>query len=55
MKTDGNGRKNPISTSVSIFFGRNGSGFGKYGFKNEIGIYGHMETDKYRWRARKLN
>jgi hypothetical protein len=38
MKMDGNGRKNPISTSVSIFFGGNGIGFGKCGFKNEIEI-----------------
>jgi hypothetical protein len=55
MKTDGNGRKNLISTSVSIFFGGNESGFGKCGFKNGIGICGHTETDKYRWRAEKLN
>jgi hypothetical protein len=47
MKTDGNGRKNPISTSVSIFFGGNGIGFGKYGFENEFGICGHTETNKY--------
>jgi hypothetical protein len=55
MKTDGNGRKNLISTSVSIFFGGNGIGFGKYGFENGIGICGHTETNKYGWRARKLN
>jgi hypothetical protein len=55
MKTDGNGRKNHISTSVSIFFGGNGSGFGKCGFENRIGICGHTKTDKYGWRARKLN
>jgi hypothetical protein len=55
MKTDGNGRKNPISTSVSIFFGGNGIGFGKYGFKNGIGICRHTETNKYGWRAGKLN
>jgi hypothetical protein len=52
---DENGRKNHISTFVSIFFGGNGSGFGKYGFKNGIGICGHTETDKYGWRAGKLN
>jgi hypothetical protein len=52
MKTDENGRKNPISTSVSIFFGENGSRFGKCGYKNRIGICGHTETDKYGWRAR---
>jgi hypothetical protein len=48
--SDENGRKrteNPISTSVSIFFGRNGIGFGKYGFENGIGICGHTETNKY--------
>jgi hypothetical protein len=45
----------PISTSVSIFFGGNGSGFGKCGFKNGIGIRGHTEMDKYELRARKLN
>jgi hypothetical protein len=55
MKTDGNGRKNPISTSVSIFFGGNGIGFGKCRFENGIGICGHTETDKYGWRAGKLN
>jgi hypothetical protein len=55
MKTDGNGWKNPISTSVSIFFGENGIGFGKYGFENGIGICGHTETNKYGWRAGKLN
>jgi hypothetical protein len=55
MKMDGNGRKNPISTSVSIFFGENGSGFGKCGFENGIGICRHTETDKYGWRAGKLN
>jgi hypothetical protein len=56
MKTDGNGWKNPISTSVSIFFfGANESGFEKYGFENGIGIRGHTETDKYGWRAEKLN
>jgi hypothetical protein len=38
-----------------IFLGRNGSGFGKCGFENGIGICGHTETDKYGWRARKLN
>jgi hypothetical protein len=52
---DENGQKNPISTSVSIYFGGNGSGFGKCGFENRIGICGHTETNKYRWRAGKLN
>jgi hypothetical protein len=56
MKMDGNGRKNPISISVSIFFfGENGIGFENYGFGNRIGIYGHTETNKYGRRARKLN
>jgi hypothetical protein len=55
MKTDGNGRKNPISTSVSIFFGGNGIGFGKCGFENGIGICGCMEMNKYGWRAGKLS
>jgi hypothetical protein len=55
MKTDGNGRKNPISSFVSIFFGGNGSGFEKYGFENRIGICGHTEMDKYGWRVEKLN
>jgi hypothetical protein len=32
---DENGRKTPISTSVSIFFGGNRNGFGKYGSKTE--------------------
>jgi hypothetical protein len=45
----------PISTSVFIFFGGNGIGFGKYGFENGIGICGHTETNKYGWRAGKLN
>jgi hypothetical protein len=52
---DENGRKNPISTSVSIFFDENGNGFKKYGFENEIRICGHTKTDKYEWRAEKLN
>jgi hypothetical protein len=52
---DENGWKNLISTSVSIFFAGNGSGFGKYGFENRIGICGHTEMDKYGWRAGKLN
>jgi hypothetical protein len=47
IKMDGNGRKNHISTSVSIFFGENETGFGKCGFKNGIGICGHTETNKY--------
>jgi hypothetical protein len=45
MKTDGNGQKNHISTSVSIFFGGNGIGFGKCGFENGIGICGCTETN----------
>jgi hypothetical protein len=53
--TDENEWKNPISTSVYIFFGGNGSGFEKYGFENRIGICGHTETDKYGWRTEKLN
>jgi hypothetical protein len=55
MKTDRNGRKNPICTFVSIFFCGNGSGFGKCRFENGIEICGHTETDKYKRRARKLN
>jgi hypothetical protein len=55
MKTDGNEWKTPISTFVYIFFGGNSSGFGKCVFENGIGICGHTETDKYGWRARKLN
>jgi hypothetical protein len=55
MITDGNGRKNHISTSVSIFFGENGSEFGKCGFENRIGICGYTETDKYGWKDGKLN
>ena len=38
MKTDGNGRKNLIFTSISIFFGGNRIGFGKYGHGNGIGF-----------------
>ena len=48
MKTDTNGRKNLISTSVSIFFGGNGIGFGKYGYGNGIGLRGSTETNQYR-------
>jgi hypothetical protein len=44
--SDENGRKNHISTFISIFFGRNGIGFGKCGFGNGIGICGCMETNK---------
>jgi len=47
MKTDGNGRKNLISTSVSIFFDGNGIGFGKYGYGNGIGLRGSTETNQY--------
>jgi hypothetical protein len=50
MKTDGNGRKNHISTSVSIFVGGNGIGFGKYGFGNGIKICGCTETNQYDWK-----
>jgi hypothetical protein len=50
-----NGRKNHISTFVSIFFGGNGIGFGKYGFGNGIGICGCTETNKYGCRAKKLS
>ena len=45
MKTDGNGRKNLISTSISIFFGGNGIGFEKYGYENGIGLRGSTETN----------
>jgi hypothetical protein len=50
--SDENGRKNLISTSVSIFFGENGIGFGKCGFENETGICGCTETNQY---GRKFN
>ena len=43
--SDENGRKNLLSTSVSIFFGRNGIGFGKYGYVNRIGLRGSTETN----------
>jgi hypothetical protein len=45
--SDENGRKNPISTSVSIFFGENRIGFRKCGFGNGIDICGCTETNKY--------
>jgi hypothetical protein len=35
MKTDGDGRKNPISTSVSIFFCETGAGSKNAGSKTE--------------------
>jgi hypothetical protein len=38
-----------------IFLAEMRSGFEKCGFENGIGICGHTETDKYRWRAEKLN
>jgi hypothetical protein len=44
--SDENGRKNPICTSVSIFFGGNGIGFEKCGFGNGIGICGYTEKDE---------
>ena len=47
MKTDGNGRKNLISTSVSIFFGENEIGFGKYGYGNGIVLRGSTEMNQY--------
>jgi hypothetical protein len=53
MKTDRNGRKNPISTSISIFFDGNGIGFGKYGFGNGIGTRGCTETNKNRFQEKK--
>jgi hypothetical protein len=53
--SDENGRKNPISTSVSIFFGGNEIGFEKCGFGNRIGICRCTETNKYGWRAGKLS
>ena len=40
-----NGQKNLISTSVSIFFGGNGIGFGKYGYGNRIGLRGRKRTN----------
>ena len=39
-RSDENGWKNLISTTVSIFFGGNGIGFGKYGYGNGIGLRG---------------
>jgi hypothetical protein len=48
-------KKNPISTSVSIFFGGNGIRFRKCGFGNGIRICGCTEMNKYRWRAEKLS
>ena len=47
MKMDGNGRKNLISTFVSIFFGGNGIGFGKYRYENGIGLRESTETNQY--------
>jgi hypothetical protein len=55
LTSDENGRKNHISSFVFIFFSGNGTGFGKYGFENGIGICGYTETNKYGWRAGKLN
>jgi hypothetical protein len=56
MKTDGNGRKKTLFLLPFLyFFGGNGIGFGKYGFGNGIEICGHTETNKYGWRAGKLN
>jgi hypothetical protein len=52
MKTDG---KTLFLLPFYIFFGGNGIGFGKYGFGNGIGKCGHTETNKYGWRAGKLN
>ena len=53
MKTDGNGRKNLISTSVFIFFGGNGIGFGKYEYGNGIGLRGSTKTNQYgRWAGK---
>jgi hypothetical protein len=52
METD---RKTLFILSFLYFFGENGRGFGKCGFENGIGICGHMETDKYGWRAEKFN
>jgi hypothetical protein len=54
MKTDGNGRENPISTSVSIFFGGNGIGFGKCGFGNGIRICGCTEHKQIRMESQKI-
>ena len=46
-RSDENGWKNLISTTVSIFFGGNGIGFGKYGYGNGIGLRGSTETNQY--------
>jgi hypothetical protein len=57
--SDENGRKRTEKPyfyfRFYIFFGGNGIGFGKYGFENGIRICGHTETNKYGWRAGKLN
>ena len=42
---DGNGQKNSISISVSIFSGGNRMGFEKYGYGNRIGLRGSTETN----------
>jgi hypothetical protein len=58
ISRDENGRKRtkkPYFYFRFYIFGENESGFGKYGFENGIGICGHTETDKYGWRAGKLN
>ena len=44
--SDENGRKNLLSTSVSIFFGGNGIGLGKYGYGNGIGLRGSTEMNQ---------
>ena len=43
----GNGQRNFISTSVSIFFDGNGIRFGKYEYGNGIGLRGSMEMNQY--------
>ena len=52
MKTDG---KTLFLLPFLYFLNGNGSGFEQFGFENRIGICGHAETDKYRWRFGQLN
>jgi hypothetical protein len=49
-----NGRKNPVSISISVFVGGNGIGFGKCGFrkwKQEIRVHGSepIQTE-FEWK-----
>jgi hypothetical protein len=53
MKTDG--KTLFLLLFLYYLFSGNRIGFEKCGFENGIGICGHTETNKYGWRARKLN